>query len=215
MSASVPPVAPTDPPSESRPPAASQPPAAPSGNGFGGRLNGVYKVLAAAAITLLVIAGYVYFNEKPPVAVGEITHISAYPIHRAANASGGQQGLMGVEQTFDQVIVIAQVRIHNQSQGPLFTFDMFGNLSQASGREYRSLAATTSDFDRVFVAYPQLAPMKQPPLLRDITIPAGATIDGELIFNFPITKEEWDQRRAMTITVQFTHQKDLVMQAPQ
>ena len=200
MSAPVPPVVSPTPPPDAPPLAKA--------------LSVVLKVLAAAAITVLVIAAYVYFNEKPPVATGEVRHLSVYPVHRLANPGAGMQGMVGVEQKVDQVIVIAQVRLRNQSKGPLFVFDMFGQLGLPD-QQLRSLAATTSDFDRVFVAYPQLASMKQPPLLRDTTIPAGATIDGELIFNYPITREQWDARRSMDVTVQFLHQKDLVMQSPQ
>ena len=163
---------------------------------------------------MLAIAAWFYFGDKPPVATAEVVHLTAYPIHRVSNAGGNRQGTMGIEQSFDEVIVIAQVRLHNQSQGPLFLSDMAGLVSMPD-QELRNLAATTSDFGRVFIAYPQLAPMKQQPLLRDITIPAGATVDGQLVFNYPITKEQWDLRRSMAITLSFLHQKDLTIQAPQ
>ena len=118
------------------------------------------------------------------------------------------------ENKFDEIIVIADVRLHNQSEGPVFLADMAAMLKLPT-EEDRSLAASTSDFNRVFVAYPALAPMKQQPLLRDITIPAGASAEGQLIFNYPITKEQWDQRQSLNLVLSFTHQKDLVLLAPQ
>lgn len=172
------------------------------------------KIGLATAITVLAIAAYMYFGDKPPVATGEVTHLTAYPIHRASDAGGGRRGTMGVEQTFDEVIVIAQVRLHNQSKVPLFISDMAGVVSLPD-QEIRSLAATNTDFGRVFIAYPQLAPMKQEPLLRDTTIQPGATVDGQLVFNYPITRDQWGLRRSMDISVSFVHQKDLTMQAPQ
>jgi hypothetical protein len=175
----------------------------------------VLRVLAGAVIVLLVIAAYVYFNEKPPVVTGEILHLTAYPIHRESKANQfNTQSVAPVESKFDEIIVVADVRLHNQSQGPVFLADMAALLKLPT-EEDRSLAATASDFNRVFVAYPELAPMKQQPLLRDITIPAGATAEGQLIFNYPITKEQWDQRRSLELTLSFTHQKDLVLLAPQ
>lgn len=217
MSETLPPAAPpdsspdssSDASSKARPPAFPEPQVVTSN-----RIGGVFKILGAAAISLLAIAAYVYFNEHPPVATGEVTHLSAYAVHRVAHPGAGEHGLMGIEQVYDQMIVIATVHLHNQSNGPLFVFDMFGDLSLPD-QDLHALAASTSDFDRVFIGYPQLLPMKQHPLLRDATIPAGADLDGQLVFNFPITQEQWDKRKSLKITTQFTHQKDLVIQAPQ
>lgn len=161
-----------------------------------------------------MIAAYVYFNEKPPAAAGEVTHLTAYPIHQVSNAIPEGSRAARVELNFDEIIVIAQVRLHNQSDGPLFLSDMAALLS-LPGEEHRSLAASPNDYNRVFVAYPQLASMKQQPLLRDTTIPAGQTVEGQLVFNYPITKDQWDLRRSLDITLSFLHQKDLTLSAPQ
>lgn len=175
----------------------------------------VLRIIVAAFIVVLGIAAYIYFNEKPPPVVGEVLHLTAFPIHRESKANQfATQSIAPVESTFDEIIVIADVRLHNQSQGPVFLSDMSAFVQMPSDG-YHSLAANTSDFNRVFVAYPQLAPMKLQPLLRDITIPAGATVEGQLVFNYPITKETWDKRQSLDLTLSFTHQKDLVLPVPQ
>lgn len=180
----------------------------------GGGGSPLPKVLAAAVLVMLAIGAYVYFGEKPPVAVGEVTHLTAYPIHRVSNAIPEGSRAAKVELNFDEIIVVAEVRLHNQTKGPLFLFDMAALLS-LPGEEHRSLAANATDYNRVFVAYPQLVPMREQPLLRDTTIPAGETVEGQLIFNYPITKEQWDLRRSLDITLSFLHQKDLTLPAPQ
>ncbi len=181
----------------------------------GGGASPVLRILAAAVIVLLVIGAYVYFNEKPPVVAGEILHLSAYPIHSESKKNQfATASIAPVETTFDEIIIVADVRLHNQSEGPVFLADMAAMLKLPT-EEDRSLAASASDFNRVFVAYPALAPMKQPPLLRDITIPAGATAEGQLVFNYPIAKAQWDQRQSLSLVLSFTHQKDLVLLAPQ
>jgi len=175
----------------------------------------VLRIIAAAFIVVLGIAAYVYFEEKPPPAVGEVLHLTAYPVHRESKVNQfATQSLAPVENTFDEILVLADVRLHNQSQGPVFLADMSA-LLKLPGEEDHSLAATTSDFNRVFVAYPALAPMKQQPLLRDTTILPGATVEGQLIFNYPITKDQWDKRQSLELILSFTHQKDLVLLAPQ
>jgi len=175
----------------------------------------VLRILAAALIVLLVIGGYVYFNEKPPVVAGEILHLTAYPIHSESKKNQfATASTAPVESKFDEIIVVADVRLHNQSEGPVFLADMSALLKLPT-EEDRSLAAGTADFNRVFVAYPALEPMKQQPLLRDTTIPAGATAEGQLVFNYPLTKEQWDRRQSLELALSFTHQKDLLLLAPQ
>ena len=176
--------------------------------------NPIPKVLAAILLLVLVIGAYVYFNEKPPVAAGEVIHLTAYPIHRVSNAIPEGSRAARVETNFDEMIVIAEVKIHNQSNGPLFLFDTSGLLSLPN-EEHVSHAASASDYNRVFVAYPNLLPMKQQPLLRDTTISAGQTVEGQVIFNYPVTKDQWDLRRSLDVTISFLHQKDLTLPAPQ
>jgi len=180
----------------------------------GGTGGLVLKLLVSAVIVVLAIGAYVYFGQKPPAAAGEVTHLTAYPIHKTTNNIPYGSHAARVEQTFDEMIVVAQVRLHNQTEGPLFLSEM-SCLVGLPGEEHRSMAASATDYERVFVAYPELLPMKQQPLLRDTTIPAGETVEGQLIFNYPITKDQWDLRRSVDITVSFLHQNDLVLPAPQ
>jgi hypothetical protein len=174
----------------------------------------ILKLLIAAVIVALAIGAYVYFGQMPPAAAGEVTHLTAYPIHKTTNNIPYGSKAAHVEQTFDEIIVVAQVRLHNQTRGPLFLSDM-SCLVGLPGEEHRSLAASLDGYDRVFIAYPELMPLRQQPLLRDTTIPAGETVEGQLIFNYPITKDQWDLRRSVDITTSFLHQNDLVLPAPQ
>jgi hypothetical protein len=36
-------------------------------------------------------------------------------------------------------------------------------------------------------------------------------VDGQLIFHFPITKQDWDSRKAFDVTVRFINQNSLVL----
>ena len=143
-------------------------------------------------------------------------HLTAYPFTASQRPIYvcHPKSIAPVEDNFDETIIIADVRLHNQSQGPVFLADMSALLKLPSEEDH-SLAATSADFNRVFVGYPALAPMKQQPLPRDITISAGATVEGQPVFNYPITKEMWDKRQSLELTLSFIHQKDLVLLAPQ
>jgi hypothetical protein len=181
----------------------------------GGSGSPILKVLIAFLIVAAAIGAYVFFNEKPAVAVGEVLHLDTYSVHHDSKGDlFASQSVGKADTSFNQIIVIADVRLRNQSSGPLFLSDMAAVLTLPA-EEQRSLAAGASNYNRVFEAYPDLASMKQTPLLRDITIPAGATVEGQLIFNYPITKEQWDQRKSLDLNISFTHRNDLIIHAPQ
>jgi hypothetical protein len=175
---------------------------------------GVHPAFAAIAATFIVIAvlgGYVWYNTKPPVHVGQLVSITAYPIHRELSTGSALGGLAGQKDIYDEEIVIANVHIKSQTEMPLFLHDMWADVTLADGTTQRSSAASPTDYHNVFIAYPALAPKQTTPVLRDTTMTPGQTLDGQIIFHYPISGQQWDQRKDFKISVQFLHQKDLVL----
>jgi hypothetical protein len=171
-------------------------------------------LLAAVAIVVVTIAAYVYIDEKPPVAVGKIVKLDVTPIHTEMRVGEGAQGIQGGTDTYDQLLILAQVQVHNQTNIPLFLHDMWSNLTTNNGDQERSLAANKTDFQSVFIAYPQMVSFKQEPLLRDTTLQPGQTAEGLVIFHYPITKDQWDARHSFEAVISFAHQKNLVLPWP-
>ncbi len=181
----------------------------------GGGGNLLAKVFLAAIVIAAAVGAVIYFSEKPAVAAGEITHLTAYPIHRVSNSAlAAEPRAAKVENTFDQIVVIAEVRLRNQSKIPIYLSDISALLALPN-EEDRSFAANAANYNRLFLAYPELAPMRQQPLLRDATIPPGETVEGQLIFNYPITHDQWNARKSLDVTISFVHQSDLTLTAPQ
>lgn len=178
--------------------------------------SGVHPALAAVAAVVIVVAiigAYVWVNTKPPVHAGQVVAITAYPIHRELSTGNALGGLAGNKDVYDEEIVIANVHIKSQTQMPLFLHDMWADVTLADGSTQRSTAASTNDFHAVFVAYPDLASKQTTPILRDTTMTPGQQLDGQIIFHYPISGQQWDQRKDFKIYVQFLHQKDLVLDA--
>ncbi|WP_158751185.1 hypothetical protein [Acidobacterium sp. S8] len=171
-------------------------------------------VLVATVLVVAAIAVYVYIGEKPPVAAGKILKLDVVPIHSQMRVGEGAEGVQGGMETYDQLIVLADVEIRNQTDIPLFLHDMWGNLTSADGEEQRSLGANKTDFQNAFLAYPQLAALKQEPLMRDITLNPGQTVQGLIIVHYPITKDQWDARHGFEADISFMHQKNLVLPWP-
>jgi hypothetical protein len=176
--------------------------------------RGFLIVLVATVIIVLAIGVYVYIGEKPPVAAGQIVKLDIVPIHSEMRVGTPGQGTGGGTEMYDQLFVLAQVHIRNQTNIPLFLHDMSGTLITADSGEQRSLNASKIEFQQVFMAYPQLLPYKGQPLQRDITLEPGQSTDGLMIFHYPITKDEWDARKSFAAAISFRYQKELVLPWP-
>lgn len=174
--------------------------------------NNAWLVLGAAfVIVVLAIGAYVFFNQKPPVHSGEVLSLNVYPIHRELHSGPTTEGLPGETETYDEMLVLADVRIKNQTDIPLFLHDMWGTLDLADEKQ-TSTAASPTDFTKVFVAYPALAVWKKDPLNRDLTLSPGQQVEGMMVFHYQVSKAQWDARNSFNINVSFLHQKSLVLQ---
>ncbi len=169
------------------------------------------KTLVIAAIVVSIAMGlYVYLAQKPPVASGEVLASTVYPVHASINnGTGANDGMAGSSESIDQVIILTKIKIRNQTDIPLFVQDIGSAIKLPDGTEQTNVAASDSDVDRVFQAYPSLSYLRADPLHRDITLSPGQSAEGLAIFNYPITKEQWDTLQTAKVVVQFMHQKNL------
>ncbi len=171
----------------------------------------ILKTLVIAAIVVTIALGlYVYLGQKPPVASGEVLATTVYPIHTVIRAGGGtQEGMAGSAESYDQLLILSKIRIRNQTDIPLFLQDIRSAIKLPDGSEQENVAASDKDMDRVFQAYPSLSYLRAPAMGRDITLSPGQSAEGLAIFNYPITKEQWDKLQSAKVVVSFMHQKNL------
>jgi hypothetical protein len=173
------------------------------------------RIALAALLVCAAIATYVLLGQKPPAATGDVARISVFPVHTTIHGKmEGAPGMAGEDEVYDQLLVLAHVRVHNQSKDPITVDDAWATVTLPNGDTRRSLAASDTDFQRVFAAYPQLAPIRMDPFRRDVTIQPGDSIDGMLVFNYPMNAADWGSRKAMTVTVSFANARELTMRAP-
>lgn len=168
-------------------------------------------VLAAIVIVVGVIGAYLWATWTGPVHTGQVVSVSAYPIHRELSTGGGLGGLKGQPNVYDEVIVLVDVKIKSTTKLPLFLHDMWGDLTLPNGDVEQSLAASGEDYKKVFVAYPELEAQKKMPMPRGITMTPGQEIEGQLIFHFPVTQQDWNGRKQFDVVVGFINQKQLVL----
>lgn len=168
-------------------------------------------VLAAIVIAGGIIGAYVWATYTGPVHTGQVVSVQAYPIHRELSTGSGLGGLNGGPNVFDEVIVIADVKIKSTTKLPLFLHEMWGEVTLPNGDVIQSLAASGEDYRKVFIAYPALEAQKKTPMPRDITMTPGQEVEGQMIFHYPITQKDWDARKQFDVVVGFINQKNLVL----
>ena len=173
------------------------------------------RVLLALVISSLVVLAWVRFGRKTPVATGEIARVAIYPVQaKITGGAAGNAGEQGQDEIINQLLVFAHVRLNNPNKAPITVVDDWAVITMPDGNTERSLGASQVAFDKVFQAYPQLAPLRMDPLRRDAQIQPGQSVDGLVVFSYQLSKEQWEKRKSMQVTITFNGAKDVTLSAP-
>jgi hypothetical protein len=172
----------------------------------------VWATIIAAIAVSVAIVGYAVGTQEKPVAAMSIARATAHFVHRE-NSGFDAAGAAVPKDSFDQVLVFSHVQLHNQSKNPLFVRQVLTNLSTNDGI-VSSYAAPQRDYERLFQAYPELAPLHGNALPMEATIPAGETVEGDFVSSFHMTREQWNARKGLNYTVGFQYQPDMTVAGP-
>ena len=165
------------------------------------------SAIFAAALVSMAIGGYFIAGIKPPVISGEIEQVWAHPQHTETSGFDANGAPMPKEE-LDQVYVFALVKLRNQSDQPLFLHNAMTNATLEDGI-HTSYAATASDYDRVFLAYPNMPVPHGKALSPQVTIDPGQTVEGTIVSAFRLTKQQWDARKSLDFTFGIQYQPSL------
>jgi hypothetical protein len=174
--------------------------------------NPILATVFAAVVVSLAIAIYFISGIKPPAITGEIEQVWVHPQHTESSGFDANGAPMAKE-SFDQVYVFAQVKLHNQSPNPLFLHNIMTNATMDDGI-HSSYAATATDYNRVLLAYPSMPAPHGNALSPQLTINPGQTVEGSIVSAFRVTKEQWDARKNLDFTFSIQYQPNLTL-APQ
>ena len=166
--------------------------------------NALMASVIAAVLVSLAIFLYIRLGEKPPPATGEVSSVTAHLIHRETSAVDAAGAAMPQEK-FDQILVFAHVKLHNQSKQPLFLHQAMANITLDDGI-HTSYVATATDYERAFKGFPELASFHGNPLPSEPSLQPGETIEGDVLAAFRLEKPEWDARKALDYTFGFRYQ---------
>jgi hypothetical protein len=169
----------------------------------------IWATVIAAILVSVAIAIYFIAGQKPPAVTGDIVSVWAHPQHTESSGLDANGAPMAKE-VFDQVLVFAEVRLHNQTNQPLFLLNIMTNSTLQDGI-HSSYAASQSDYDRIFLAYPDIPVPHGPGLPLSLSLDPGQSVDGTFVSSFRLTKEQWDQRKDLNFTISFRYQPVLVL----
>lgn len=160
--------------------------------------------IVAVVLVCIAVLVYIFSGQKPPAAAGQVLAVWAVP-HHTETSGVDASGARVPSEAFDQMIVFAQVRLHNQGKLPLFLNGITGNVTLSDGI-HTSYAASKSGYNDVFVAYPGLNVPHGTPLEPDLTIQPGQTVEGAIVCAFRMTKQDWDARKGFDFGFGFEYQ---------
>ena len=170
----------------------------------------LWAALSATLVVSIAIAIYVIAGQKPPIAKGDVVAVWAHLQHIQTSGFDASGAPMPQE-NLDQEMVFTQVRLTNQSSHPLFLSNILTNVTLDDGI-HSSYAANKSDYDRIFLAYPNM-PVPHGKALSplDTEIDPGETAEGTFVSSFKISKQQWDARKMLNYTFSFRYQPNVVI----
>jgi hypothetical protein len=175
------------------------------------RASHVLKLGAVSTVLVLIaIAGYILFNPLPRPPDGEVLDVKLYSPQSITPGPDGTVLMTSATDSARPLLVLTPVKIHNSGNTPLSIFDVSGVVSVGE-TELERAAIPPEDFQRVFQYFPDLISYQQPPILRHAVIQPGQTLEGLLIFNYPLTEQQWDQRNSFEVKASFDNGPDIVL----
>jgi hypothetical protein len=150
--------------------------------------------VAIALVVVAIVVGVIAFVERSkPVAQGGIDAVYASQPASLANT-----------------MVLLQVTVSNVGNKALYIKSISANLKTDQGDQSDD-AASPSDYDRYFAAYPDLRHHATQPLTVETKIMPGGEQKGTVLVAFPITEQQFGARKDLNVTIVPYDQNPIVL----
>jgi len=142
-------------------------------------------VLICIAAVAVIVGIFSFQQRAKPQGAGSIDFVTAAEVP-------GQNLLLSA----------VTITLHNSGTKPLWIRTLKARLTTADGKTFDDEAASGVDLDRYAQSFPVLKENAQPPLLPETKIAAEGEQKGTLVVSFPVTKQAFDERKSLTVTIQ-------------
>jgi hypothetical protein len=144
---------------------------------------GIVLICIAA---IAVIIGIFAFRERPkPQGAGSVNLVAAVEVP-------GQ----------NMVLAAITLTLRNAAPRPLWIHTLTAQLTTADGKTFDDEAASAVDLDRYYHAFPALRGGSDAPLTPETKLLAGNEQRGTIIVGFKVSKEDFNQRKSLTVAIQ-------------
>ena len=106
-------------------------------------------------------------------------------------------------------MILVEVTLHNVGEKTLYIKDIKADVITDQG-DQSDEAASATDYDRYLMAYPALCGHSAP-LKVEMKIPPGAAQKGVVMISPPVTQQQFDARKDLTVTIQPYDQAPIVL----
>ena len=144
------------------------------------------RILLICIAAVAIIVGMFAFKERAkPQGAGAVNFVSAAEVP-------GQ----------DIILAAITLTLRDTTEKPLWVRTIKAQLTTADGKTFEDEAASMVDLDRYFQAFPALKESSEPPIAPEMKLLPGSEQRGTIIVSFKVTKQEFDQRKSLTVSIQ-------------
>jgi hypothetical protein len=155
----------------------------------------VVPVLIAAAAVAVIVAIVMFTNRATPIMNGSIAKVAAVDMD-------------------GNTLVAVKLQFNNVIEKQIWIKDISSELETADGKKYKDGAAPSGDVARYMQAAPGLAEAEAEPIKAELKIPARTSYIGGTVFSYPVSKQDFDARKSLTLRIQIYDQPTLVLKQP-
>ena len=166
-------------------------------------------LLAIAFITIAVALIIYFYPATTPLL--DLLETKILPTHTVFKSDSI---VVGPAQSSDVLFLVPTLRIRNTTRTSITVDDISCTFTDPTGAILTVKAATKSELANEQISFPALKPLSSNPLLRDISIPPGASAQGAIIFSLPFTQEQWNSRKSATLQLDIYHGQSLTTSIP-
>jgi hypothetical protein len=138
--------------------------------------------------------------------------VGLYALHGSKmvpRPSGRLQSVTVAEQKYEsavapaesRVLVAVQVSIANPTDRPVHIQGANAEVKTDAPDALTDDAAAASDFSRYVTAFPELKQVASTPLKLETKIMPGETLNGTVMFGFPLSKEAFDKKKSLKVLI--------------
>jgi hypothetical protein len=147
------------------------------------------KVLAIGLALILAVSAIIVFTQSRPTSSGSIDDVNAVEIPDQ-----------------NSVLATINVTIQNNGKKAIWIHTMSATLETSAPdatakTEFTDEAGSPADFERYFQAFPELKRRAIAPLQVETKIQPGDKASGTIIVSFPVTKDAFDKRKSIAVTI--------------